>query len=164
MQIEQNFSIRELRPEDNNAIATIIRSALKEFDANKPGTAYYESATDDLFSLFQKKNAAYFIAEMEGEIIGGAGIYPTEDLPEGCCELVKIYLTPKTRGKGIGRALLEECFAAAKQSGYRHVYLESMQELSKAVGMYEKLGFEYLKRPLGNSGHYACGIWIIKEL
>lgn len=162
--MSQDLLIRELRPEDNQAIAQIIRSVLEEFNAHKPGTAYYESETDDLFTMFQKKNAAYFVAEMDREIVGGAGVYPTPDLPEGCCELVKLYLTEKTRGKGIGKALMESCFTIARQSGYTHIYLESMHELTKAVGMYEKLGFEHLKNPLGNSGHFACGIWMIKAL
>jgi putative acetyltransferase len=44
------------------------------------------------------------------------------------------------------------------------MYLESMPELSTAVGLYEQLGFYYLKGPVGNSGHFGCGIWMMKEL
>lgn len=159
-----NFSIRKLEQADNKAIAAIIRTVLTEFKANKPGTVYYDPTTDDLYKLFQTTGAVYFIAEAGGEMLGGSGIYPTQGLPAGCCELVKIYLSAKARGKGIGKALMQHCFNAAREMGYTSIYLETMPELSTAVGMYEQLGFEYLPGPLGNSGHFGCDIWMKKAL
>ena len=164
MNTVRNFSIRSLKKEDNKNIAMIIRSVLAEFKANKPGTVYYDPTTDDLFSLFQTNRSAYFIADSNNEIVGGSGVFPTPDLPDGCCELVKLYLSANARGKGVGKALIEKCFAAAKEFGYTSMYLETMPELNIAVGLYEKLGFKYLKAPLGNSGHFGCGIWMLKEL
>ncbi|QEC67094.1 GNAT family N-acetyltransferase [Panacibacter ginsenosidivorans] len=161
---KDTYIIRKLAKEDNKAIAAIIRSVLAEFKANKPGTVYYDPTTDDLFTLFQTPRSAYFVATVNNEIVGGSGVYPTPNLPEGCCELVKIYLSPVARGKGIGKALMQQCFNAAKELGYTSMYLETMPELSTAVGMYEQMGFTYLKGPLGNSGHFGCDIWMIKEL
>jgi putative acetyltransferase len=63
-----------------------------------------------------------------------------------------------------GRKLMKMCFHAAKDLGYRKIYLESMPQFSRAVTMYEKLGFTKLNGPLGNSGHTSCDIWMIKEL
>ena len=157
-------AIRYINKEDNQILASIIRSVLAEFKANKPGTVYYDPTTDDLFTLFKTPNAAYFVVEENNKIIGGAGIFPTPNLPEGCCELVKLYLSPAARGRGLGKALILKCFEAAKQNGYTAMYLETMPELSTAVGLYEKLGFEYLKGPLGNSGHFGCDIWMLKNL
>ncbi|NIM35515.1 MAG: GNAT family N-acetyltransferase, partial [Hydrotalea flava] len=73
-----------------------------------------------------------------------AGIYPTNGLPEGVCELVKMYLHKNARGKGTGRFLIGTCLQKAKEMGYHQVYLETMPELSKAVSVYEKFGFKYL--------------------
>ncbi|MBG9377110.1 GNAT family N-acetyltransferase [Panacibacter sp. DH6] len=159
-----NFSIRKLKQADNAIIASIIRAVLTEFKANKPGTVYYDPTTDDLYTLFQTTGAVYFIATLNGKVAGGSGIFPTAGLPAGCCELVKIYLSAKARGKGIGKALMQHCFAAAKEMGYASMYLETMPELSTAVGMYEQLGFKYLDGPLGNSGHFGCDIWMKKIL
>ena len=158
------IQLRKIEISDNKAIAIIIRSVLAEFNANKPGTVYYDPTTDDLFTLFQKMNSIYWIAEYDGEIVGGAGVYPTEALPEGCCELVKLYLSSAARGTGLGKALIEQCFASARELGYTKMYLETMPELSTAVGLYEKVGFSYLCGPLGNSGHFGCDIWMVKEL
>lgn len=162
--MHQTCTIREIRKEDNQMLAYIIRSVLAEFKANKPGTVYYDPTTDDLFALFQTPRSAYFIAEENGEMMGGSGIFPTTGLPEGCCELVKLYLSCAARGKGLGKALIEQCFSAAKEKGFVSVYLETMPELSTAVGLYESLGFKYLKEPLGNSGHFGCDIWMVKKL
>jgi putative acetyltransferase len=52
----------------------------------------------------------------------------------------------------------------AKQNGYAQVYLESMPELSKAISIYENVGFTRIHQPLGNSGHSGCDIWMTKQL
>ena len=52
------------------------------------------------------------------------------------------------------KVLIQKCFDAATQNGYHSMYLETMPELSTAVGLYQQLGFNYLQGPLGNSGHF----------
>jgi putative acetyltransferase len=161
----ESVNIRTIQQTDNAALAKIIRDTLAEFGANHPGTVYYDPTTDHLFEVFSSApRSIYFIAEKNGEMIGGAGIYPTQGLPASTCELVKMYLRPGARGMGLGRALIEKCLATAKNFGYEQVYLESMPELQKALSVYEKFGFEYLKAPMGNSGHTGCQLWMLKRL
>jgi len=162
--MSNSIIIRNIELKDNEAIAKVIRAALTEFGANKPGTVYYDNTTDHLFELFQTNGSIYFIAEMDGEVLGGCGIFPTEGLPAATCELVKLYLNKSARGTGLGKQLLLQSMQWAKQNGYLQVYLESMPELSKAVSIYEKVGFEKLKNALGNSGHDGCDIWMLKKL
>ncbi len=137
---------------------------MAEFGANHPGTVYYDPTTDALYELFQTKGAIYFVAEMNGKIAGGGGIYPTDGLPADTCELVKMYLLPQARGTGLGRTLIEKCLGWAKENGYSKVYLETMPELKQALNVYTKFGFEYLNGPMGNSGHTGCSLWMLKEL
>lgn len=159
-----DFTIRPIAATDNPAIAKIIRDTLAEFDANHPGTVYFDSSTDHLFELFQQDRAAYWVAERAGEIVGGAGIYPTEGLPAHTAELVKMYLLPEARGLGLGRHMIQQCLDWAKAQGYQQIYLETMPELRKALKVYEKFGFQYLKAPMGNSGHTGCSLWMVKKL
>jgi putative acetyltransferase len=158
------MTIRKIQPSDNPHLALIIRNALAEFGANKPGTVFYDGTTDHLSELFQQRGSIYYVAEHNGEVLGGAGIYPSEGLPEGTCELVKMYLKPATRGLGLGRKLIEQCLEFAKGSGYVQVYIETMPELRKALSVYEKFGFEYLNGPLGNTGHFGCDVWMLKTI
>jgi putative acetyltransferase len=91
-------------------------------------------------------------------------VYPTEGLPDGYCELVKLYLHAGARGKGIGKKLLTICFSSAQLAGYTHMYLETMPELNAAIFVYEQTGFTYLTHPLGNSGHHYCSVRMVKKL
>jgi len=156
--------IRTIEPGDNAALAIIVRNTLKEFGANHPGTVYYDPSTDALFELFQTPGSIYYVALINNTLVGGAGIYPSEGLPADTCELVKMYLLPAARGKGLGSRLIEKALAFAREAGYQKVYLETMPELSKAISVYEKAGFAYLPGPLGNTGHFGCSIWMLKTL
>jgi len=160
----KNICIRQIRAEDNKAIATIIREILTEFGANKPGTVFFDPTTDDLYQLFSTADSVYFIAEENSRVLGGAGIFPTPGLPHGYCELVKLYLLPEARGRGLGLHLIEKCFRHAIQLGFPHMYLETMPELRNAIGLYEKAGFTYLQGALGKSGHFGCDLWMTKNL
>ncbi len=159
-----SLTIRPISKEDNPMIATIIRSCLTEFGANKPGTVFYDKTTDQLFELFQENGAAYFIAEQEDKIVGGGGIFPSPGLPAGTCELVKMYLLPESRGTGIGATLMNKCMSMAKELGFVSMYIETLPELKKAISVYEKFGFSYLDKPLGDTGHFGCSVWMLKSL
>lgn len=149
---------------DNATIANIIRHTLKEFGADKPGTVYYDNSTDHLYELFLEDKSKYFVATIDDEVVGGAGIFPSAGLPNDTCELVKMYLLPEARGKGIASLLIDKCIAFAKTSGFDHIYIESMPELQTALKMYEKKGWVYLDRPMGNTGHTGCQLWMILKL
>lgn len=158
-------TIRPIEPTDNRELANIIRTALAEFGANKPGTVYFDPTTDNLYELFRQEGSAYFVAVSDsGALLGGCGIFPTEGLPAGCCELVKMYLSKAARGQGLGRQLIDIALEKARSLGYRQVYLETMPELRQAVSVYEKFGFDYLPGPLGNSGHFGCDVWMLRDL
>ncbi|MBL7741124.1 MAG: GNAT family N-acetyltransferase [Chitinophagaceae bacterium] len=159
-----SITIRPIQQSDNPVLAQIVRDTLAEFGANHPGTVYYDPTTDALYELFQTKGAGYFVAEMNGEIVGGGGIYPTDGLPAETCELVKMYLLPQARGTGLGRTLIEKSLSFAEETGYTNVYLETMPELKQALNIYAKFGFEYLRGPMGNSGHTGCSLWMLKKL
>jgi putative acetyltransferase len=158
------MQIRPIEPGDNEALAKVIRTALAEFGANKPGTVYFDPTTDALYELFRTPGSFYYVATIDEVIVGGCGIYPTDNLPSGTCELVKLYVSKEARGIGLGKQLMEQSMKWAKDNAYTHVYLESMPELAKAVSIYEKVGFKSLESPLGNSGHCGCDIWMLKAL
>jgi len=156
--------IRDLQKEDNPALAKVVKDTLAEFGANHPNTVYYDPTTDALFEVFQTPRSKYFLAELNNKIVGGGGIYPTDGLPPDTCELVKMYLLPEARGLGLGRTLIEKCIEEAAENGFKKIYLETMPELKQALSVYEKFGFEYLKSPMGNSGHTGCSLWMLKDL
>lgn len=155
---------RKIKKNDNREIAELIRTVFREFGIARPGTVYFDPTTDDLYSLFQKEGSVYWIAEEDGKIIGGCGIYPTENLPDGCGELVKFYLDASYRGKGIGKQLMDKSMESARKMGYMQLYLESLPELGRAISLYERAGFRFIDYKMGDSGHFGCNIWMLKSL
>ncbi len=155
--------IRTIQKSDNKALAVIIRNSLAEFGANHPGTVYYDPTTDSLYELFQTKGSIYFVAQRNGEVLGGAGLFPSDGLPAGIAELVKMYLIPEARGIGLGKLLIEKVLLFAKESSYKKIYIETMPELKQAMKVYEKFGFTYLHEPMGSTGHTGCSVWMLLE-
>jgi len=158
-----DITIRHIHEADNSALAVIIRKTLEEFGANLPGTVYYDATTDHLSDVFTVPGSVYFVAEKDGEVLGGGGIYPTAGLPADTCELVKLYLSPTARGLGLGKKLMAHCLQAAATHGFTKVYLETMPELTNAIPLYKKFGFKNLDAPMGNTGHHGCAVWMLND-
>jgi putative acetyltransferase len=158
------ITFRPIKASDNVALARIIRSAIEELDLPKEGTAHSDPTTDNLFQYFQKANSFYWVAVKGSKVLGGCGVYPSSGLPEGCCELVRYFLLPEARGQGVGLMLLTKSSRTARELNYKTMYLESFPEMIGAIQMYALNGFRYLDKALGNTGHFACNIWMLKQL
>lgn len=155
--------IREIEPQDNAQLEQVIRACFYEFEIPLEGTAYADKETPRMFESYQNNNDVYFVIAEHGEILGGGGVKPLND-SEDVCEIQKMYFSPKIRDKGYGRALFEKCMEKAKNLGYKKCYLESAPQLKAAIHIYESYGFKHLDGALGNTGHYSCGVWMIKAL
>lgn len=158
------ISYRQILPEDNQEMAAVIRRSLEEHGVARPGTVYTDPTTDALYELFLESGSIYWVAIADDKVIGGCGVFPTKGLPEGFAELVKLYVSAEFRGQGVGNDLMAIASESAKELGYSKLYLETLPELSRAVSLYERAGYELLEKPLGDSGHFACDIWMVKEL
>ena len=156
--------IREIEPQDNAQLEQVIRACFHEFEIPLKGTAYSDSETPRMYESYQNNNDVYFVIEANGEILGGGGVKPLKDFEKEVCEIQKMYFSSKVRGKGYGRALFEKCMQSAKELGYKQCYLESASQLKAAIHIYESYGFKHLNKELGNTGHYSCGVWMIKDL
>ncbi|UCS94287.1 GNAT family N-acetyltransferase [Echinicola marina] len=160
-----HIKYRLIQKKDNQAVKELIQNVFVEFDAPREGTVFADPEMEDLHGLFERTpQSVFWLAEADGEVLGCCGIFPTEGLPIKVAELVKFYLSPQSRGKGIGKELLKKCTQSARELGYQSLYIESIPEFENAIGLYEKQGFKRLEQPIGDSGHYTCSIWMLKEL
>ena len=160
----EDFIIREIQPKDNLQIATVIRTVLIEFGVPKVGTAYEDKATDKMFENFNKPTSVYYVVEHKNKVVGGVGIAKLDNFNGNTCELQKMYFLPITRGKGLGSKLITTCLKKAKLLGFENCYLETMPYMDAARALYKKNGFINLEKPMGNTGHYSCNVWMIKNL
>jgi ribosomal protein S18 acetylase RimI-like enzyme len=80
------------------------------------------------------------LADQDGQLAGCIALHKLEP---GVCEMKRLYLRPRFRGKGLGRALADHIIAEARQIGYQRMRLDTVEPVMKdAVAMYRKLGFK----------------------
>ena len=156
--------IREIKPEDNQYIQTIMTNCFKEFNLPIFGSSLEDMDVKSMYEGFQDKRAIYYVVEDEGSVLGGGGVKQLKGADQNTCELQKMYFHPDVRGKGFGKKMFDLCIKAAKEFNYKFCYLESASELKSAIKLYEKNGFKHLNKPLGNTGHIICGVYMLKEL
>ncbi len=156
--------IRTLQPHDNVQLAAVIRQVFIDDGYPKTGTAFEDPQLDNMYETYSQPRSIYFVVESDGRIWGGAGVSQLENSSESICELQKMYFLQEARGKGLGRQIIEKCLQEATKMGYEKCYLETLPEMKIAQQLYLKMGFDYLREPLGTTGHTSCPVWMIKQL
>ena len=156
--------IRAVNQSDNKYLAVILREVLVEMEIPQKGSAYEDPELDNMYEAYQFSRSEYFVVEEDKKILGGAGISPLKDADINICELQKMYFHKTLRGRGIGQKMIDICLDFALESGYEKCYIETMPNMVDAQKLYLKTGFQYINSPLGNTGHNACPVWMIKKI
>jgi putative acetyltransferase len=89
-----------------------------------------------------RKGGHIFMVEVHGDSVGCAALIP---MGNDAYELSKMAVSPRLRGLGIGRKLLEHVIAEAKTIGARSLFLGSSVKLRNAVHLYESVGFRHVR-------------------
>ncbi|HEY2453324.1 MAG TPA: GNAT family N-acetyltransferase [Scandinavium sp.] len=162
---DPNLLLRTLVPEDNPAIAGVIREVSAEYGltADK-GYTVADPNLDELYQLYSQPGHAYWVIEQDGKVVGGGGVAPLKCSERGICELQKMYFLPTARGKGMAKKLALIAMDHAREQGFTRCYLETTAFLKEAIALYEHLGFEHIDEPLGCTGHVDCEVRMLKTL
>lgn len=114
---------------------------------------------------YSNEQSLYLVLlDESGKISGAGGFAPLRGGDGETCELRKMYFYETARGQGLGQKMLQQLLDAAKKSGFKKMYLESIPEMKQAIKLYEKVGFEKLAGKIGDTGHSACGVFYQKNL
>jgi len=102
-----------------------------------------ESFHKFLINYNQEKDCLWR-AEHNGNIIGCIGMVGYGE----SAQLRWFLIAPHYRGIGLGKKLLQEPLDFAKEKNYKKVYLDTTNDLDKAISMYKKIGFiKKLEKP-----------------
>lgn len=149
--------IRPIQPADVPALLAIIEDSRREYGVTDPPDA-------GLFEAYQRQRTLYFVAVLDGDVVGGAGVAPLPGSDPLTCELQRMYLRADARGRGIGEALLQRCLAAARQFLYVRCYLETVSQMQGALEFYARHGFINLQAPVGRTGREHNNRWMMRPL
>lgn len=121
------MKIRELTAEDVEVVSRIEQE-----------TFSMPWSSRDFLEMVEADYAYYYVAEVEGEIVGCCGIRNMAG--EG--EITNVVVASDFRGKGIGRALMEHMLREAALHGMGDCTLEVRVSNVPAIHLYESLGFK----------------------
>ena len=138
MKLSEEFIIRPATNSDSGRIKRLVFGILEEYGL-KSDTSSTDKDLDDI-EYYYTNNDGYFavITNAENLIIASTGLFK---INKTTCELRKMYLSKRFRGKGLGRFLLEFSLDKAKELGYSQVVLETASVLKEAIGLYKSYGF-----------------------
>ena len=162
---EMRMNFRKIKPGDDTNLAELIRSNLRAYKLDIPGTVYFDENLyhlSDFYLADSEKRAYVILADDDDRVIGGVGIAEFDGFDD-CAELQKLYLDDSYKGQGIGYELMKQAEDAAAKRGYKRVYLETHDNLDIAIHLYEKCGYREIERP-ASVVHSTMNRFFLKEL
>jgi [ribosomal protein S18]-alanine N-acetyltransferase len=124
--------LRSMTPTDLDAV---LRLELEQFGEEAWSRPMLEGELAQ-----QPASRHYLVAELDGTIVGYAGL-----LAAGTqSDVVTIAVTGSLQGHGLGAALLAELLAEAGRRGCREVFLEVRVDNLRAQQLYLSRGFEQI--------------------
>lgn len=130
--------MRELAiaPEDPTSLA--VRELIAELDCYLEALYPPESRFGLSIEALQDKSVTLFVAKIGDKSVGCGGI---QLQAPGYAEIKRMYVRPDMRGEGIGKQIVSEIEAFAKQANVHTLRLETGVYQLAAIHLYQKLGY-----------------------
>lgn len=116
-----------------DVIGAVFREYAMTFDPSG-----FDADLTDIPRAYSERGGRFWVLVDDGLVVGTVAAVPTGRV---ACEIKRLYLLPAYRGRGLGRALMEQTLDWATASGYRHIVAWSDVRLTTAHGVYERMGF-----------------------
>lgn len=129
---------RDFRPGDEAAFRRLNEAWITRHFRLEPSDV---TVFNDPQSYLIDKGGRLFFAELDGEVVGCCGLLP---MTAREYEVVKMAVSDRVQGKGIGRRILQHTIDQGFAMGATRLYLESNTALGPALHLYEALGFQHL--------------------
>jgi putative acetyltransferase len=149
--------IRTANNTDSEAVKFVVFSVLKEYGLN-PDSSSTDKDLENIEESYFSAGGYFGIVEENNIVVATVGLH-REDATT--CELRKMYCLASSRGKGLGKKLLEFSLMKAKELGFSRIVLETASPLKEAIGLYKKYGFvEYKPEHLSSRCDQAYELYL----
>lgn len=91
----------------------------------------------------ERNNVVFIIAYKDRAPVGCAALRPLDDIK---CELKRMFVIEKERGKGYSNALCDEIEKIASKKGFREILIETGYDQPEAIGLYKKKGYKRIPK------------------
>ena len=128
-------------PEEIKLLFSEYTDILIEGDPSFKEYLEIQNYDDELKHLEKKYGLPYgrlYLVYYNNEVAGCIGL---KKIDEKNCEMKRLYVRPKFRGKQIGEQLIEKIIKDAKEIGYSYMLLDTLPFLKGAIYLYKKYGF-----------------------
>jgi len=128
-------------PEEIKLLFSEYTDILIEGDLSFKEYLEIQNYDDELKHLEKKYGLPYgrlYLVYYNNEVAGCIGL---KKIDKKNCEMKRLYVRPKFRGKQIGEQLIEKIIKAAKEIGYSYMLLDTLPFLKGAIYLYKKYGF-----------------------
>jgi ribosomal protein S18 acetylase RimI-like enzyme len=130
----------------------MIRSLFREYEAFLNVDLCFQGFEKELARLpgkYSPPDGALLLGLIGDEAVGCVAL---RKIDEGVCEMKRLYVNPTARGTGLGRKLVDDIIAIARARGYALMRLDTLDTLTEAMNLYQRLGFRqiapYYENPL----------------
>ena len=139
---------RDLRPGDYGAIIEMHgRIYAREYGNDSSFEAMVAgSVTRAAVRGFPRERERLWVVEHEGAFAGSLAL--TDE--DGVTGMIRwVLLAPPVRGRGLGRTLVSDAVAEARELGYERLELETFSDLTTAAAIYRSHGFRLTGEEIG---------------
>jgi len=142
------YTLRLARAAEADVLARHRASMFRDMgEVDEASASIIENASEDhLAALVEAREYFGFLAEHEGEVIGGGGVWLRPVLPrpgalQGALEayVLNVYVDPPHRRQGVARATMRAILDWSQARRLARVVLHASKE---GRSLYESLGFE----------------------
>jgi GNAT superfamily N-acetyltransferase len=101
----------------------------------------YQALEEELLALAQKygpPNGRTLLAVLNGEVVGAGAWRQTSPTT---CEMKRVFVMDKAKGRGLGRQLVDALIASARSHGFRLMQLDTGDRFTEAIALYSRMGF-----------------------
>jgi ribosomal protein S18 acetylase RimI-like enzyme len=123
-----------IEPADDVAV---VRELVLEYAASLGVDLAFQDFDHELATL-DTYYELMLVARIDGDI---AGCIALRRIDENVCEMKRLYVRPRFRGRDLGRALANAVIDEARKRRYARMRLDTLPSMTSAMALYESLGF-----------------------
>jgi putative acetyltransferase len=134
-------SMMRIQSADTADDINVVRALFLEYQKGLGISLCFQNFDQELAQLpgdYVPPQGRLLLAHLDGEAVACVALHAFEGTR---AEMKRLYVQPRARGHGIGRAMIERIVSDATAIGYREIVLDTLPMMTEAQHLYATFGF-----------------------